>query len=112
ILRCNYGQLAENENTRTIMNKIIEEIFAVTKINNIKLKWENKDDYTRHFYENLIPPTKEHFPSMYYDIISGKKTEIDALNGAIVKLAKQKGIPATTNETITLLIKALEKREG
>ncbi|MCX7991695.1 MAG: 2-dehydropantoate 2-reductase, partial [Proteobacteria bacterium] len=25
ILRCNYGQLAENENTRTIMNKIIEE---------------------------------------------------------------------------------------
>ncbi len=109
LLRCNYGKLAEDENARKVMNKIIEEIFYVTKANNIELNWQNKDDYIKHFYEKLIPPTREHFPSMYYDIISNKRTEIDALNGAIVKLANVKNILAPTNEDITLLIKAIEK---
>jgi len=108
ILKCNYGTLAEDENTRKIMNKIIEEIFDITKMHNIKLNWKDKDEYIKHFYEKLIPPTKEHFPSMYYDIISNKRTEISALNGAIVKLAYEKGLSVPTNETITLLVKTLE----
>lgn len=109
ILECTYGELAENEETRSIMNKIIEEIFNVSKIREIKLNWQTPEDYIRYFYEKLIPPTRSHFPSMYYDIKQGKKTEIDALNGAVVRLAKEAGISASVNETITNLIKAKEK---
>jgi len=46
---------------------------------------------------------------MYYDLRSGKRTEIDALNGAIVKLAKKVGLKAEVNEVITNLVKAKEK---
>jgi 2-dehydropantoate 2-reductase len=45
---------------------------------------------------------------MYYDVKAGKRLEIDALNGSIVKLAQEKGICVPVNETITALIKAKE----
>jgi len=108
ILECSYGTLAEHEETRKIMNKIVEEIFTVAKIKKIKLNWKDYKEYLQHFYEKLVPPTAKHFPSMYYDIKQGKKTEIDALNGAIVKLAKEFNLPVPVNETITNLIKAKE----
>ena len=109
ILECNYGTLAENEETREIMNKIIDEIFLIAKEKGIELNWKSSKEYKKHFYEKLIPPTKDHFPSMYHDIKAGKKTEIDALNGAIVRLAKELGLKVPVNETITNLIKAKEK---
>lgn len=108
ILECTYGDLADYKETREIMNKIIEEIFIVTKANGIKLNWEDAEDYLRFFYEKLVPPTAKHFPSMYYDIQKGKKTEIDSLNGAIVNLGKKLGINVPVNETITNIIKVLE----
>jgi 2-dehydropantoate 2-reductase len=45
---------------------------------------------------------------MYHDLKAGKKLEIDALNGAIVRLGNEKGVPVPVNETITRLIKAKE----
>lgn len=108
ILECSYGDLANNEETRRLMNKIIIEIFKTAKLNKIKLRWKTAREYINFFYEKLIPPTKDHYPSMYYDIKSGKKTEIDALNGAIVKLAKKVKTNVPVNETITRLIKSKE----
>ena len=109
LLETNYGTLAELPETREIMNRIIGEIFDVAKAHNIGLFWNSADEYIEHFYKKLIPPTAEHYPSMLQDIKAGKRTEIDALNGAIVKLGKEKGIPTPVNETITNLIKAKEK---
>jgi len=109
ILECSYGTLAEYEETRNIMNKIIEEIFQVAKLRGIKLNWEDYKEYLEYFYKKLVPPTSKHYPSMYYDIKQGKKTEIEALNGAIVKLAKEINFTTPFNETITNLIKTKEK---
>ncbi|WP_141266098.1 ketopantoate reductase family protein [Thermodesulfovibrio sp. Kuro-1] len=108
ILECNYGTLAKHEETRKIMNKIVEEIFNVAKFKKIKLNWADYKEYLNYFYEKLVPPTAKHFPSMYYDIKNGKKTEIDAFNGAIVKLAKQCNLSIPVNETITNLVKVKE----
>lgn len=108
IIECTYGSLAENEATISVMNNIIEEIFSVANAHRIKLNWESYKEYLEYFYEKLIPPTASHFPSMYYDIKKGKKTEIDSLNGAIVKLAKEVDINVPVNETITNIIKVME----
>lgn len=109
ILECSYGDLASQEETKFLMDKIIEEIFLVAEHHKIRLNWKNAEEYKNHFYKNLIPPTAKHYPSMYYDIKANKKTEIDALNGAIVKLAKEKNLKVPVNEIITFLIKAKEK---
>ncbi|MFN3598711.1 MAG: ketopantoate reductase family protein [Aquificaceae bacterium] len=55
-----------------------------------------------------MPPTAQHYPSMLEDIKKGK-TEIDALNGALVELGEKNGIKTHTNQLIVKLIKAKEK---
>jgi len=110
ILECSYGDLADNPETREVMNNIIREIFDVTSAHNIQLNWNSPEEYIDFFYSKLIPPTRYHYPSMYYDIRDGKKTEIDALNGAIVKLAKEKGIKVPVNETVVNLLKFKENK--
>ncbi len=109
LLECTYGDLANTHETKEIMDNVIDEIFSVVHAHNIELNWKNSEDFKEHFYKKLVPPTAKHYPSMYYDIKAGKKTEIDALNGAIVKLARDKGLNVPTNETITNMIKAKEK---
>ncbi|HMK57242.1 MAG TPA: 2-dehydropantoate 2-reductase [Dissulfurispiraceae bacterium] len=106
LLECNYGALAEYADARDVMNGIIREIFEVARAHSIMLHWDAPDDYMKHFYGKLVPPTKEHYPSMYYDLKAGKRLEIDALNGAIVNLGLNKGVPVPVNETVTRLIRA------
>ncbi len=108
LLQCTYGQLAAGSDTRVLMNQIIDEIFLVARAQGVVLNWKSAPEYQEHFYTNLVPPTAAHFPSMYYDLLSGKRAEIDALNGAIVRMAREKSIPVPVNETITRLIKAKE----
>ncbi len=108
ILECTYGDLAEKAETRSIMNAVMDEIFQVARAQGIKFNWPSPEEYRNHFYTKLVPPTVKHLPSMYYDVKAGKRLEIDALNGAIVKLAQEKGISVPVNETITNLIKAKE----
>ncbi|WP_022855106.1 ketopantoate reductase family protein [Thermodesulfobacterium thermophilum] len=109
LLERTYGELAKSYETKFLMDKVIEEIFEVLKAYNIEIRWKSSEEYKEHFYQRLIPPTAGHYPSMYYDLKNGKKTEIDALNGAIVNLAEQKGLETPVNKFITLLVKLREK---
>ncbi|MCS7170930.1 MAG: 2-dehydropantoate 2-reductase [Aquificaceae bacterium] len=102
-----YGELAENPYTRTLMDAVIEEAFEVIRACSISTFWNSSESYKKHFYEKLVPPTKGHYPSMLDDVRRGK-TEIDALNGALVSLAREKGLLLPTNEFILKLIKAKE----
>jgi 2-dehydropantoate 2-reductase len=108
ILECTYGQLAEHSESKMLMDAVIDEIFLVCHAHGIQLNWTSADAYREHFYGKLVPPTAKHFPSMYHDVKAGKRLEIDALNGAIVRLAGEKGLPVPLNDAITRLIKAKE----
>ncbi len=109
LLEVNYGTLGDIPETRELMKAIVEEVFSVAQNQNIPLFWKSASEYLRHFYDNLLPPTREHYPSMLQDIQKGKRTEIDALNGAIVNLAKEANITTPVNAVITKLIKAKEQ---
>jgi 2-dehydropantoate 2-reductase len=110
ILEATYGELAADPDCRTIMKHVVLEAFAVAKARRIPLFWADAEAYFNHFYERLIPPTAAHYPSMLRDLQRRGRTEIDALNGAIVRLAEQVGLTAPTNQTLTTLIHALERR--
>jgi 2-dehydropantoate 2-reductase len=109
ILRTNYGFLLENEETRDLMRHIVEEIFRVAAASNIKLFWKHYEDYVHLLFSKLIPATYEHHPSMLQDIVHGKRTEIDALNGAVCSLAEKSGTFAPINQTLTRIVKTLER---
>ena len=108
LFEVNYGALAENPYTRELMDRVIEEAFEVAKAAQIPSFWSSAEEYKKVFYEKLVPPTAAHYPSMLEDIKKGR-TEIDALNGAIVELGKKFGIPTPTNEFITNMVKAKER---
>ncbi len=106
LLNMTYGQLAENPFTRGLMDRVIDEAFAVAKGMKVKLFWRNSDEYKKHFYNKLIPPTSSHYASMLEDL-KRKRTEIDAINGAVVRYAKKLNLPVPVNETLTNLIRAV-----
>ena len=46
---------------------------------------------------------------MLQDILHGRKTEIEMINGAIVREGERLGVATPVNRTLTLLISCLEK---
>ncbi len=106
---CPYGELMEKKNTRNIMDCVIREIYAVAKKHRVKLVPSTWRKYQKLFYSHLVPATYHHHPSMLQDLERHKPTEIDALNGAVMRLGKKAGVPTPINEFLTALIKEREK---
>ncbi len=110
ILRLPYGELIKHEEIKAIMNDVVKEAFAAAKGISVNLPFDNYMDFMQVFYDVLVPSTAGHRASMLQDIERGKRTEIDALNGAVVKYGEQLGIPVEVNKTLVRLIKAIEKQ--
>jgi 2-dehydropantoate 2-reductase len=112
ILEVPYGRLGENNETREIIMAIISEIFLVCRALGVTLPYECAEDYYRYLLGTLLPPTAGHRASMLQDILAGRKTEIEALNGAISRYAGELGISTPCNDLITNLIKFKEKPQN
>jgi 2-dehydropantoate 2-reductase len=57
---------------------------------------------------NVAKATGRNRSSMGQDVDRKHRTEIDAINGAIVRLGYELGIPTPVNWTLTKLVKTLE----
>jgi len=53
--------------------------------------------------------SKYNKPSMLQHVEAGRRTEIDALNGALVRESHALGLKAPYNEAITAIIKGIER---
>ncbi len=109
ILKVPYGRLAQDSNTKSIMNNIAREIFLVMKAAGYKTYWESAEQYLEVFYRELIPKTADHRSSMLQDIEKGKRTEIESLNGAVIRIAEKKGISVPYNTAVYSMVKFLEE---
>ena len=105
-----YGRLAEEDYTRSIMEAVIRELYAVGTAMDIPLDPPDADAYIKKFYEKLLPPTAAHYASMREDLKNQRRTEIDALNGGIVQFGREHGIPCPANALLTALVHAREKK--
>jgi 2-dehydropantoate 2-reductase len=105
-----YGKLGESRHTSMIMNNIIKEIFLVMEKAGYKTEWNSAEEYLSVFFDSLIPATAKHEASTLQDIKAKKKTEIDALNGAVVKLGRRYGIDVSFNRMVYEMIKFKEEQ--
>lgn len=103
-----YGRLGETPHTIAIMDEVIEELYAAGNAEGVALEPATADGYRALFYEKLLPPTAAHYASMREDLRLGRRTEIDALNGAIVRYSERHGLACPTNRMLTRLIKTRE----
>ena len=108
IMNMSYGQLASSEYLVSIMNKLIEETFAVMNAAGYKTFWDDPEEYKSTFYGKLVPDTFAHRASTLQDIEKHKKTEIDTLNGCVQRIGIKYGIPTPTHDIIVEMIKGIE----
>jgi 2-dehydropantoate 2-reductase len=111
ILNVPYGALAENDFTRTFMDTVIEEVFAVMQKAHFQTHWKTARGYRKAFYTQFVPATATHRSSMLQDIAAGRKTEIDALNGIVVRLAQRYRIPVPANRMVYKIIAFIEQKK-
>lgn len=112
LLNVPYGKLLDSDGTRNLMQRIVEEIFEVTQAQGIELFWKQPQDYIDLLFTKLIPDTAAHFASMAQDLQAGRRTEIEALNGAVVRLGEEAGIACPTNAALADLVRASESLRG
>ncbi len=94
------GDLIIDKKLKKIVDGIIQESWLILR-----------DDYglpslaslKQEIYQ-LIDKLKDHYTSMYQDLVSGRKTEIDFLNGFIINLGKEKGIQSPYNQQVYLKV--------
>ena len=100
--------MLESQDRVASMRKIVDECYQVGKAKGISLEPLNAKDYRKLLLDELIPKTAAHYPSMLGDLRKGRRTEIDALNGAIFRFGNEFGIATPENQRITELIKNKE----
>ncbi|HCO96333.1 MAG TPA: 2-dehydropantoate 2-reductase [Phycisphaerales bacterium] len=110
ILDVPYGKLVEQESTRAIMDGIAGEVFAVMTKAGYETHWESAKDFLEVFYGKLVPDTAEHKSSTLQDIAAKKPTEIDALNGAVIRLAANFELPVPHNSVVYNIVKFIEAK--
>lgn len=103
-----YGRLAELPETRAIMAQVIEELYAEGAHLGVQLQPASPAAYLELFYEQLVPPTAVHYASMREDLRQGRRTEIEALNGAIARFGSDYKQLCPANTLLTRLIHARE----
>lgn len=105
LTRLRNGQLLQNQDLKNFMARAINEALMIAEKKNIHL---SQKDFIALTYD-VAKKTSSNKNSMLQDILKGKKTEIDFINGRIVNYAKEINISVPINELITVLIKGLEK---
>ncbi|PID72134.1 MAG: 2-dehydropantoate 2-reductase [Desulfobulbus propionicus] len=108
VLGVHYGALSESGESRAIMNRVIEETFAVIRAMGKKTLWQDAGEYKQIFYDQLVPVTYDHRPSMLQDIENHKPTEVEALVGYVAREGEQHGIATPTCATLAQLVRFKE----
>ncbi|WP_438390237.1 ketopantoate reductase family protein [Caballeronia sp. DA-9] len=100
-----YGRLAENAGVQASMRDIVGECLAVARAENVTIPGD-VDASVRMIAETM--PTQ--FSSTAQDVARSKPTEIDHLNGLIVRLGEAHGIATPANRVLHALVKAIETK--
>jgi len=101
--KCKNGYILKNPILEKLMEQVCYESVGVANACGFNLIYED----TLNLTKEVISDTSENFSSMLQSIQKGSKTEIDNINGFIVKAGKQFGIDVTLNEVIVYVINNL-----
>jgi 2-dehydropantoate 2-reductase len=98
------GKLIEFEGTRRVLREAVTEAIRVAKRKRIKLIYD--DPLAK--VEAVCEATAGNVSSMLQDVLRKKRTEIDFINGVIVRQGQESGIPVPVNSVLVDLVKTIE----
>jgi len=103
--RRKYGRIARDAGSIELIKLVVSEAVAVGKAAGVQLSAETMFAAALKLGSEAIP---EALSSTAQDIARGKPTEIDSLNGFLVRSGTELGVPTPVNQTLCSLVKLLE----
>ncbi len=104
ITRLNNPRLLEFQGTREIMQGPDTEAVSLAQAEGLKLAY--KDPLAQ--VEEVCRLTATNVSSMLQDVLAKRRTEIDAINGAVEKIGNEVVIPTPINSLLTSLVRTIE----
>jgi 2-dehydropantoate 2-reductase len=101
-----HGRVCEDPELRRFVSGLVDEGKAVAEAQGIEL---DEDPETLIDYAARPEVAYDHKASMLQDVEARRQTEIDFLNGGIVRFGREHGVPTPLNEAVTALIRGLER---
>lgn len=110
VLGVHYGALAESDETRMIMDRVIEETFTVIATMGGSTPWPDTAGYRKVFYNQLVPATYHHRPSMLQDLENNKPTEVEAMVGYVAAQGRKYGVATPCCDLLAALVRFKQQR--
>src|SRR5579859_6348275 len=107
--RAKYGQIAASEDARKVVEDVVNEVLGVAAAARIRLP--GVEDLKAGLAGALKIATQMAgaLSSTAQDLLRGKRTEIDSLNGYIARRGAELGVPTPVNHTLYTLVKLAEQ---
>jgi 2-dehydropantoate 2-reductase len=102
------GFFHAKEESRALISAMVEEGVAAARASGVLIEAAPIHALT----EVSMTDHADHEASMLQDIKAGRRTEIDAISGAIAEAAKRKGVATPVTETMWRLVKLEEAKQG
>jgi 2-dehydropantoate 2-reductase len=100
------GEIIASPEAWSITEALVREAFAVAQAKKITLPYDDPVRWVREFGSKM-PNAR---PSMWQDLEAGRRSEIDSINGGVVREAEALGVPVPVNRVMVSLVKALEAK--
>jgi 2-dehydropantoate 2-reductase len=104
VTRLPIDQLLLVPETRELFRRMMSEVVEVARAEGVDLRDDLVDQKTI-FTEELAPGS---FSSLHHDLTSGRRLELDALHGELLRRAARHGVSAPVSETIYALLRPWE----
>jgi len=100
-----HGRVCERPDLRALVSGLVDEGKAVAAAQAIEL-----DADPEELIDHAAKPevAYDHKASMLQDVEARRQTEIDYLNGGIVRFGREHGVPTPLNQAIWALVKGVE----
>jgi len=98
------GEVMDNPAAWSVALACAREADAVARAKGIELSFKDVEAHVRKFGETVRGAK----PSMLQDHLAKRRSEVDAINGAVPVEAMKVGLSATVNQTVADLVRARE----
>ncbi|MBT2583387.1 2-dehydropantoate 2-reductase [Planococcus sp. ISL-109] len=106
LARLKNGDIINTPDGEELLRSVIEEAVLVARAESVHVDAEAVVEECLRMGHQDIGGNKS---SMLMDVLKKRKTEIDVINGGIVKLGKKHGIETPVNSAMTHLIRVIEQ---
>ncbi|MFY9512766.1 MAG: 2-dehydropantoate 2-reductase [Rubrivivax sp.] len=104
----NCGQLVADARMWPVLDGIAAEVAQLARARGVALA----DAEAAQFLRRVADASKAHYPSMVDDLRHRRRTEIDGLNGAVLRACSALGLDAPANRLVHGLVSAVEARNA